>query len=279
MILPQENEELKARDSKSAVGAMPQPAPVSEDDPPPSYTISPVVTPSTSSPYFVQQQPLPSPPMKPANFVGFSRLNGSVKGSWLIDPSLLIPATFLPPLAPSETEATRRNLFLQSMNGSVDVDVYLATSNRSSIKQAGKYLLIHTQSSNGSVRTRLHDTACAVGNARLPVRLSSFASNGSIHVQLPRSFRGPIRIKTWNGSTHFSDVVQGDLTPFSEIDRIQRSFLGHFNPSEWDVGAEWEGDELFIEARNGSVKVFYDDETDAIGRPKSQGFLAKLFSF
>lgn len=108
---------------------------------------------------------------------------------------------------------------------------------------------------------------------RLALRLSTRSSNGSIHVQLPRSFRGPIRIKSINGSINFSTAIQTHLTPFSELDHVQRSFLGHFNPSQWDIGVPWEGDELSIESKNGSVHVSYDDE----GRGSRGGsFLSKL---
>ena len=107
----------------------------------------------------------------------------------------------------------------------------------------------------------MHDTESLNGEVRLAVRLSTRSSNGSIHVQLPRSFRGPIRIKTINGTTRFSAAVQAHLTIFSELDYIQRSFLGDFNPSQWDIGSPWVGDELSIESKNGSVDISFDDES------------------
>ena len=114
------------------------------------------------------------------------------------------------------------------------------------------------------------------GEVRLAVRLSTRSFNGSIHVQLPRSFRGPIRIKTINGSTQFSAAMQSHLTVFSELDHVQRSFLGHFNPSQWDIGTPWEGDELSIESKNGSVHVSFDDECR--GAARGQSFLSKILS-
>ena len=66
--------------------------------------------------------------------------------------------------------------------------------------------------------------------------------------------------------------MQPHLTTFSEFDHVQRSFLGHFNPSQWDIGVPWEGDELSIESKNGSVKISYDDENRG-----GQSFLSKLF--
>jgi len=199
------------------------------------------------------------PNIKPSNFVSLSRGNGSIKGSWLIDPSLFIPLSFLPPLRPTEIEGHRRNLLLESRNGAIDVDVFLPSTSHSN-RNTSKFILIHTQSSNGCVKTKLHDAILSNGQVRLPVRLSTSSFNGPILVHLPRSFCGPLRIKIMNGTVHFSPAIQSHLTVFSEMDRVQRSFLSHFNSSQWDIGAPWEGDELSIESRNGSVKVFFDDE-------------------
>ena len=108
--------------------------------------------------------------------------------------------------------------------------------------------------------------------ARLAVNLFSRSSNGSVHVQIPRSFRGPIRIKNNNGSTRFSAEVQAHLTIFSELDHMHRSFLGDFNPSMFDIGAPWVGDELSIESKNGSVNVSFDDES------RNKSFFSKLLA-
>jgi len=60
------------------------------------------------------------------------------------------------------------------------------------------------------------------------------------------------------------------------MDGLQRSFLGEFNPSQWQIGAPWEGDELSIEAKNGSVKISFDDEPDV--PLLSQSFFSRIFS-
>jgi len=70
--------------------------------------------------------------------------------------------------------------------------------------------------------------------------------------------------------------MQAHLTIFSELDHVQRSFLGDFNPSQWDIGTPWEGDELSIESKNGSVNISFDDESQ--GSRGGQSFLSKLLS-
>jgi len=208
------------------------------------------------------------PNIRPSNFINLNRANESIKGSWLIDPSLRFPPSFLPP---PPTEGARSNLSLESKNGAIDADIFLLPTSHSN-KNASNVIFIVTQSNNGSVKTRLHDTESLNGEVRLAVRLSTRSSNGSIHVQLPRSFRGPIRIKNNNGSTRFSAAMQAHLTIFSELDHMHRSFLGNFNPSHFEIGTPWEGDELSIESKNGSVNVSFDDE------PRGQSFLSKLLS-
>jgi hypothetical protein len=69
--------------------------------------------------------------------------------------------------------------------------------------------------------------------------------------------------------------MQTHLTIFSELDHVQRSFLGDFNPSQWDIGAPWEGDELSLESKNGNVNVSYDDESQG---SHGQSFISKLLS-
>jgi len=190
----------------------------------------------------------------------------------LIGPSLSIPTFFLP--SPTSTGAARSNLFLGSKNGAIDADIYLLPTSYSN-NNTSKVIDIQTESNNGGVKTRLHDTKSLNGEVRLAVRLSTRSSNGSIHVKLPRSFRGPIRIKTINGSTRFSAAMQANLTIFSELDHIQRSFLGDFNPSQWDIGTPWEGDELSIDSKNGCVDVSFDDESQG---SRGKSFFSKLLT-
>ena len=116
---------------------------------------------------------------------------------------------------------------------------------------------------------------------RQPLKINTTSHNGSLHIYLPRSFCGPLRILTSNGIIKFSSAVQTEVTPFSEVGGVQRSFLGHFNPLDFEHGVEWEGDELFAETRNGSVRIYFEDEaTPASGSRKPKlGFFERLFGF
>ena len=125
-----------------------------QHDPPPSYldttkTISTISSKSTVTPGNDRLSTTPN--IKPSNFVNLNRANESIRGSWLIDPSLSIPSSFLPP---PPTEGARSNLILESKNGAIDADIYLLPTSHSN-KNTSKFIIIHTQSNNGSVKTRL----------------------------------------------------------------------------------------------------------------------------
>ena len=123
-----------------------------QHDPPPSYldtteTITTIT--SKSTPGTDRLSTIPN--IKPSNYVNLNRANESIKGSWLIDPSLSIPESFLPP---PPTEGARSNVILESKNGAIDADIYLLSTSHSN-KNTSKFIVIQTQSNNGSVRTRL----------------------------------------------------------------------------------------------------------------------------
>ena len=79
--------------------------------------------------------------------------NSRIHGSWIIDPALRIPSAFLPPLLPNEAAATRRNLNIESRNGTVDADVYVMPTRRADRKPSNQRVAIHTSSTNGTVST------------------------------------------------------------------------------------------------------------------------------
>ncbi|KAJ7697251.1 hypothetical protein B0H17DRAFT_1052443 [Mycena rosella] len=239
------------------------------DDPPPAYSTPDSQVATSSTPQTILLPPvLPPADVKPSNFLSLSRGNGSVKGSYVIDPRVIVPSLMLPPLTADETEATRRNVFLHTSNGSIDVDLWVLGDADSKVKVN---MLIKT--SNGSLTAKLH----AAPSARPPIHLKAQSSNGSITLHLPRSFRGPVTILSRNGTIRFSSAVGAATTTFSEADHTRRCFVGDF--SDWTDDGAWMGDEASIESSNGSVKVQFDAEPRAPdgGNGKGKGtFLGRL---
>ncbi|KAJ7488127.1 hypothetical protein FB451DRAFT_1025378, partial [Mycena latifolia] len=218
--------------------------------------------------------PIPIPAdVKPTNFLSLHRANGSLKGAYIIDPRVRIPAAMLPPLAPEEAEAgARRNVFLHTSNGSIDVDLFMLAD--ADVKGKVDMLI---KSANGSITARIH----APTPARPPIHLKANGANGSITLHLPRSFRGPVTIRARNGSVKFSGALTAQTTTFGEAERTRRCFVGEF--ADWAEGEVWGGDEVTIEAANGSVKLQYDVEADrdggGAGREKGKGLFGRLLGF
>ncbi|KAF8067928.1 hypothetical protein FPV67DRAFT_1165290 [Lyophyllum atratum] len=266
IIVPSDDDNTKAGAQAAAATVIEVPV----DDPPPTYTAqSPSAVAGESS-----VVPVTLPAVKPSNYVSMSRVNGSLKGVWVLDPCLAIPASLLPPLSAEETADTRRNFNLKTTNGVIDVDVSFAPyeHTRDSKQASRKRVTLYARASNGSITTKLHTPF----EPRLPFYLDIFGYNGAVHIHIPRSFNGLLTIKQWNGSTKFSPEASMHLTTFSEVDKTRRCFIGDY--SEMADGEEWQGDEVFVETRNGSVKVHYDDEVQEKGDRKS-GFFGRLFGF
>ncbi|KAJ7240575.1 hypothetical protein C8J57DRAFT_1371443 [Mycena rebaudengoi] len=193
---------------------------VSPDAPPPAYIPT---APASKPDEYVTLLP---EGVKPTNFLSLRRTNSSIFGTYLIDPRLKIPASLLEPLASDETEETRRNLFLHTNHGSVDVDVFVAGD-----RDIKRRIDIAISSSNGSVAARIHADA-----ARPPIRIKAQNGLGAVTIRLPRSFRGPITILTRHGTAHFSAQLSAQLTPLGEAQKTRREFLGDFlatSPTGW----------------------------------------------
>ena len=80
--------------------------------------------------------------------------------------------------------------------------------------------------------------------------------NGGIHVQLPRSFIGPIKHHTSNGSHKFSSEMQERLRVVSS----GCSFVGSWEDSGFVDYEQWKGYELDASTLNGSLRFSYSDE-------------------
>ena len=96
--------------------------------------------------------------VKPTNYLSLTRSNGSLKGTFAIDPSLYIPSSFLPPLVDGETEETRANLRLASKSGSIDADISIVSNDfelADPPKGGRRLVTMDVKSSYGSITTKL----------------------------------------------------------------------------------------------------------------------------
>lgn len=105
------------------------------------------------------------PDIPPTNFAKIRRTNESIKGKFVIDPGLSIPDGVLsyPEAAAHEhdpeytvSEGPRKNLQLESINGSINVDVWLIDCEEDvSRVEELKRAELEVSSKNGSVSLRL----------------------------------------------------------------------------------------------------------------------------
>jgi hypothetical protein len=221
-------------------------------DPPPIYIASsdPLVTstPSVPSPSLLKSRSI--------NYISLDRADNAIKGHFIIDPSMVIPRSLLPPLA-GEAEEDRKNLRMNTANGSIDVDVTLIGGTKSlgfDDVRRNRRTTLDINSDNGPVNVRLRTSGTPI-----PFHLNTTSRNGSITIRLPRTFTGLVTIYAKNGCVTFSDEVSGHMTMCNEDKHTQRRFVGDLSAFNDDDG-DWKGDELNVEAQNGNVKVYFVDE-------------------
>ncbi|KJA15287.1 hypothetical protein HYPSUDRAFT_172720 [Hypholoma sublateritium FD-334 SS-4] len=214
---------------------------------------------------------------KTINYVSIARSHSSVKETLIVDPTLAIPLFLRPPLAPGETEETRKNLRLESIHGHVHADITLVDdamlAGEIQPAKRNRRVLMHMKSTHGGITAKIHGP-----QNRSAFVLKAQAVNGDIRLHIPRTFHGPVIVLHRHGFVRFSDDVSRNLTTFGEVDSTRRCFLGDF--SKWsDAGAGWKGDELEVEVRHGNVKIHYDD--DLVGAPVKTRptFLNRVFGF
>ncbi|KIY71374.1 hypothetical protein CYLTODRAFT_128535 [Cylindrobasidium torrendii FP15055 ss-10] len=193
--------------------------------------------------------------LKPSNWVYVHRTNDSVKESFAIDSALQIPESFLPAIPRNEQ---RKNLFVHTMNGGIHSTVYLLEDRpKAELK---------VESMNGAVKLTVHRGENSAFN------LVARTSNGSVQVQLPPDFVGPV---TLAGRARFnvSDRLQTNSYTFSESGGVRKMFVGDM--SKYNEG-DWKGDEMSLSTTNGSIKVSYSDERQDVPAAGA-GFWGRMF--
>jgi len=195
-----------------------------------------------------------SEPLPPAtNHVSVFRKDGSIKGTWAIDSSLQVPGDLL---APIEDGAERHNLSLQTKDGAVSATVALLSPGpeRASI-------LLDTK--DGSVKF----TLISRKNDQ-PFIAQLKTKDGSISIEIPRSFTGPLRFSSHSGKHEFSKETREHLRIYSS----ECSFLGPLKESGFSNFETWKGDQIDATTLDGKIKVKYYGEVE----PDTKNFLSWL---
>lgn len=86
------------------------------------------------------------------NHVLVSRTNGSIRSPYVIDSSIEIPTSLLPPLPRGET--TRHNLSLETRNGLIDTDISIV-STVSKGETGNNRVTVYLKSAKGPVTAKV----------------------------------------------------------------------------------------------------------------------------
>jgi len=235
---------------------------VHQHDPPPAYESSPLDPPVSPSPTL--QSPLMQIPSqyRPTNFLYMRRLNGGFKDTYVIDPSMQVPHALLPALGQGETEADRKSLVLETLNGGIHANVYIVDSEAmTGVAKRRSCTRLCLSSKNGSVVAKLMAPQPAPLRPRIVLSVSSF--NGAVKIEIPRDFRGPLKLGTFNGSVRLSDAVRAQSTDFGEVAGALVCFVGDFTGFDGTDKSDWEGDDIIADTKNGEVRVSYSEESGA----------------
>jgi len=215
-----------------------------------------------------------SPSRQPGNYKTIIRASGPIKESFLIDPTLHVPQSLLPPETPHETVTEgngvkvirRNNLNLIAKKGEIDADIEILNPKSDEVTRCRIDIR-----SRGDIKIRLHlpGTASSYYLNRLVLPLCAMdirSSSGDIYLWIPRKrLEGPLNVTSRHG-VEFSSVVLKDLNIFNESEKWRKKrkecFLGNF--AEW---SEETGSLINLKAKAGSVFVRYmediPDETES----------------
>ncbi|SJL13681.1 uncharacterized protein ARMOST_17129 [Armillaria ostoyae] len=207
------------------------------------------------------------PSRQPDNYQTLIRASGPIKESFLIDPTLSVPPSLLPPKTPHETVTEengvkvirRNNLNLIAKKGEIDADIEIMnpkpgepTPCRIDIRSRGDITI--ELNLPGTVSP--DDPTCLI----LPLcHMDVHSSSGNIYLWIPRKrLEGPLNVTTRHG-VQFSPVVLKDLNVFNESEKWRKErkecFLGNF--AGWSEGT---GDVINLKAKAGRVFVQYIEE-------------------
>ncbi|KAK0421844.1 hypothetical protein EV421DRAFT_1914980 [Armillaria borealis] len=210
-----------------------------------------------------------SPSRQPGNYMTIIRASGPIKESFLIDPTLSVLQSLLPPKTPHETVTEengvkvirRNNLNLIAKKGKIDADIEIMNPKSD---EAPTPCRIDIRS-HGDITIELHlpGTVSPDDPTRqiLPLcHMDVRSSSGNIHLWIPRKrLEGPLNVTTRHG-VQFSPVVLKDLNIFNESEKWRKErkecFLGNF--AGWSEGT---GDVINLKAKAGRVYVQYIEET------------------
>jgi len=223
------------------------------EGPPPSYTDAGAhAGPSTQR--ALPEEPLPD--VQATNFLVISKKHDSVKGTFVIDPTMHVPDELRgEPRLSASSDGTKKNLVLESVHGSINADVWIV-SGASTGRVRERPASMVASSTHGSLTMRLH-ADCSVQ----PFSLLAKTKHGSVNVSIPPSFIGPVKLKTVHSSIILSSAAKSRLTIFSDVSGVKTCFVGDHVKAGYG-NSIWDGPFVELDCVHGRMKLSFMDESE-----------------
>jgi len=206
----------------------------------------------SNPPPYEHQAPVPTSTPSTSRLTGRKSTNhleiyqpcGTIDGTWTIDTSLQMPGSPDNKLPGNE----RPNLSLRTRIGTIDANIELAGG-------PDRARLI-TNTFIGTIDARI----ISPNNQKFDLRCQT--STGTIDICIPRSFHGPVTLKSDLGTRSVSKAVDANFVIFSQKGGFTKGFIGTYDGSG-DGGEDmpdWKGDRLYAQTSIGTVDIYYVDE-------------------
>ncbi|KAJ8095535.1 hypothetical protein PM082_023062 [Marasmius tenuissimus] len=234
-----------------------------EEAPPPQYeeliSSSPVSQPSPSS--LSLSTALDG---RAVNYIAINKPLGSIDCQYTLDPSVQIPASFLPRLQQGQTEEDRKNLSLKTKVGTIVADVLLQHREGSPVDRR---TLLAFRTTLGTMILKLDVTPSPI---RPPFQLKATTQSGTIVLHLPRSFHGFLSVTTTIGNVNLSSEVAEVNRWITTGPRVRKAFIGDASQLRECELEPWNGDEVIIETTVGSVEIAFAEAGAVPDHPRGR---------
>ncbi|KIM59067.1 hypothetical protein SCLCIDRAFT_78610, partial [Scleroderma citrinum Foug A] len=226
---------------------------------PPPYSVHPQdkrLSTSTSEPVYASTKLQ----LNPTNFLYIDGNYPRIKSTFMINPSLHIPETYLPLLKDINADAVgeRMNMYVDT-GDDLDLDVWIVGRKESDVAlDPMRRTRMRLGSWNGSLTVKVN----AIDNIH-PFSLELVSRDKPVTVFIPRSFHGTVMLSK-RGKCTLSDEIFRNLTVLGAVGKKEMSFVGDFSPVVSGSGTglvEWAPDELRAETE-GDIMVKYVDEVE-----------------
>ncbi|KAF7326627.1 hypothetical protein MVEN_02599400 [Mycena venus] len=179
------------------------------------------------------------PNIQPANYISLTPHFGEAKGTFVLDPTLLLPHSMRP-------RSNKMHLSISTVMGEANAVVYVVGSES---LPSGSKTRMEVSSRMGTTKLVVH-----APERRAPISVSINNRLGEATLLLPRSFRGPLRLSNTLGEITLSKALRAATVSFGD-----RMFVGQWRDEELKEKV-WPGDEAVVDSALGSIFVGYSDE-------------------